>query len=172
MKQRLDRGEKFLFVDVREPWEHETSQIEGAKLIPLREIPANLGALEAAERRCSVLPSRDAQPRCGGVAAVAGRGRRTLDERRDRALGDGDRSERPTLLSAGRRRSAARRMTMRQKRAKKKSAKTPANAPRGRRPQAWSSSFISRRARPAERHASILRIAAWNCISGISTRSD
>jgi rhodanese-related sulfurtransferase len=43
------RGEKFLFVDVREKWEHDVSHIEGAMLIPLREIPANLAAFEEAE---------------------------------------------------------------------------------------------------------------------------
>ncbi|MGB9404916.1 MAG: rhodanese-like domain-containing protein [Candidatus Acidiferrales bacterium] len=48
VKQRLEKSEKFLFVDVREPWEHETSRIEGTELIPLREVPANLGALESA----------------------------------------------------------------------------------------------------------------------------
>jgi rhodanese-related sulfurtransferase len=49
VKQRLDRGEKFLFVDVREPWEYETTRTEGSKLIPMREIPANLAELESAE---------------------------------------------------------------------------------------------------------------------------
>ena len=49
VKQRRDRGEKFLFVDVREPWEYDTIRIEGSKLIPMREIPANLAALESAE---------------------------------------------------------------------------------------------------------------------------
>jgi rhodanese-related sulfurtransferase len=49
VKQRLDRGEKLFFVDVREPWEYETTRIEGSKLIPMREIPANLAALESAE---------------------------------------------------------------------------------------------------------------------------
>jgi rhodanese-related sulfurtransferase len=48
VKQRLDRGEKFLFVDVREPWEHQTAKIEGAKLIPLGQIPGNLAELEKA----------------------------------------------------------------------------------------------------------------------------
>jgi rhodanese-related sulfurtransferase len=45
---RLERGDKFLFVDVREKWEYETSRIEGAVLIPLREIPANLQRLAGA----------------------------------------------------------------------------------------------------------------------------
>jgi rhodanese-related sulfurtransferase len=42
---RLERGDKFLFVDVREKWEYETARIEGSVLIPLREIPANLPKL-------------------------------------------------------------------------------------------------------------------------------
>jgi rhodanese-related sulfurtransferase len=49
VKDMLGRGEKLLFVDVREPWEYQTSHIEGSVLIPLREIPTNLPRLEAAE---------------------------------------------------------------------------------------------------------------------------
>ena len=45
-KQRLDRGEGVLLVDVREPWEFELCRIEGAKLIPMGTIPANLQALD------------------------------------------------------------------------------------------------------------------------------
>ena len=48
VKARLARGDKFLFVDVREKWEYETSRIEGAVLIPLREIPEKLAALAKA----------------------------------------------------------------------------------------------------------------------------
>jgi adenylyltransferase/sulfurtransferase len=48
VKDMLGRGEKILFVDVRERWEYETSHIEGSVLIPLREIPTNLPRLEAA----------------------------------------------------------------------------------------------------------------------------
>ncbi len=49
VKQRLDRGDKVLLVDVREPWEHQICQIEGARLIPLGTIPANLALFEEAE---------------------------------------------------------------------------------------------------------------------------
>jgi rhodanese-related sulfurtransferase len=48
VSEKLGRGEKFLFVDVREQWEYETSRIEGAVLIPLREIPAKLQRLAVA----------------------------------------------------------------------------------------------------------------------------
>jgi rhodanese-related sulfurtransferase len=49
IKQRLDRGEKMLLVDVREPWEFEICRIDGAKLIPMGSIPANLQALDIDE---------------------------------------------------------------------------------------------------------------------------
>ena len=45
-KQRLERGDKILLIDVREPWEFETCRIEGAKLVPMGTIPANLQALD------------------------------------------------------------------------------------------------------------------------------
>jgi rhodanese-related sulfurtransferase len=48
-KLRLDRGEKVLLVDVREPWEFEICRIEGAKPIPMGSIPANLQALDTGD---------------------------------------------------------------------------------------------------------------------------
>jgi rhodanese-related sulfurtransferase len=47
VKDKLARGEKIVFVDVREKWEYDTTHIEGSVLIPLRELPANLARLEA-----------------------------------------------------------------------------------------------------------------------------
>lgn len=44
----LARGDAFLLVDVREPWEHDVARIEGAVLIPLRQIPASLNRLSPA----------------------------------------------------------------------------------------------------------------------------
>ncbi|MGA7399767.1 MAG: rhodanese-like domain-containing protein [Candidatus Sulfotelmatobacter sp.] len=37
---KLDQGDKFTLLDVREPWEFETASIDGAKLIPVGDIPA------------------------------------------------------------------------------------------------------------------------------------
>jgi rhodanese-related sulfurtransferase len=48
-KLRLDRGEKLLLVDVREPREFEICRIEGAKLIPMGSIPANLQSLDTGD---------------------------------------------------------------------------------------------------------------------------
>jgi rhodanese-related sulfurtransferase len=49
VKQRLDRGEKMLLVDVREPHEFAICHIEGAVLIPMGTIPANLQKLDTDE---------------------------------------------------------------------------------------------------------------------------
>jgi rhodanese-related sulfurtransferase len=49
VKDKLARGEKLFFVDVRERWEYEISHIEGSVLIPLREIPGNLTRLQGSE---------------------------------------------------------------------------------------------------------------------------
>ena len=46
-KALLERGRGVLLVDVREPWEFELCRIEGAKLIPMGSIPANLQALDS-----------------------------------------------------------------------------------------------------------------------------
>ena len=44
VKQRLDRGDKLLLVDVREPWEHDLCRLPGAKLVPLGAVASSLGA--------------------------------------------------------------------------------------------------------------------------------
>jgi len=49
VKARLDRGEKLLLVDVREPHEHALCRIDGALLIPMGTIPANLQKLDTGE---------------------------------------------------------------------------------------------------------------------------
>src|SRR2546429_4360620 len=38
LKRRMDAREKFELIDVRETFEHEIARIDGAKLIPLREV--------------------------------------------------------------------------------------------------------------------------------------
>jgi len=40
VKTKLDQGESFLLLDVREPWECERSCIEGAKLMPMGDVPS------------------------------------------------------------------------------------------------------------------------------------
>lgn len=45
LKQRLDRGDKLVVVDVREPWEVAVCALPGARHIPMREIPARAAEL-------------------------------------------------------------------------------------------------------------------------------
>ena len=40
VKGKLDEGESFTLLDVREPWEFETAKIPGAKLMPMGEVPS------------------------------------------------------------------------------------------------------------------------------------
>jgi rhodanese-related sulfurtransferase len=47
VKLRLDKGEKLMFIDVREPWEFDICKIAGAKLIPMSTVPANLQSLDS-----------------------------------------------------------------------------------------------------------------------------
>ncbi len=42
LKEKLDRGDKFVLIDVREPHEYKIASIPGAKLIPLGEFPQHV----------------------------------------------------------------------------------------------------------------------------------
>ena len=44
VKSRLQKGEDFLFWDVREEWEHEEKNI-GAECMPLNDIPVKIQEL-------------------------------------------------------------------------------------------------------------------------------
>lgn len=45
LRQKLESGEKFVFIDVREPWEHEEFNI-GARLIPLNTLVNSMYELD------------------------------------------------------------------------------------------------------------------------------
>ncbi len=45
LKEKIDKSEDFVLIDVREPFEHEDFNV-GGKLIPLGSIPAALASLE------------------------------------------------------------------------------------------------------------------------------
>ncbi len=40
VKSKLQRGDAFTLLDVREPWEFEAARIEAAKLMPMGDVPA------------------------------------------------------------------------------------------------------------------------------------
>ncbi|MBI3860198.1 MAG: ThiF family adenylyltransferase [Thaumarchaeota archaeon] len=46
LKASIDRGEKLVLVDVREPFEYEICRLKGSTLIPLGELPSRLGELD------------------------------------------------------------------------------------------------------------------------------
>jgi rhodanese-related sulfurtransferase len=46
VQRKIDAGEKLYLIDVREPNEFAITRIEGADLIPMRQIPAELQTLE------------------------------------------------------------------------------------------------------------------------------
>ena len=47
VKDKLDVGEPFLFLDCRQPDEYATAHIEGTRLIPMKELPQRVGELDA-----------------------------------------------------------------------------------------------------------------------------
>jgi adenylyltransferase/sulfurtransferase len=46
VKRKLDRGDDFLLIDVREPHEHKIASIPGAKLIPLGEFSKHVAEFD------------------------------------------------------------------------------------------------------------------------------
>lgn len=46
VKEKLDRGDEFVLIDVREPHEYQICNIPGAKLIPLGQLPKRLDELD------------------------------------------------------------------------------------------------------------------------------
>jgi adenylyltransferase/sulfurtransferase len=46
LKQKIDRGDKFLLLDVREPHEYQIARIPGSTLIPLGDLPKRLNELD------------------------------------------------------------------------------------------------------------------------------
>ncbi len=49
LKTKIDRREKFVLIDVREPNEFEINKIPGAKLIPLGSLPERVSELDSAD---------------------------------------------------------------------------------------------------------------------------
>ena len=49
LKGRLDRGDRFRFIDVREPYEWDICRLGTATLIPMAQLPARMSELDSAE---------------------------------------------------------------------------------------------------------------------------
>ena len=46
LKTRLDKGDKLILMDVREPWEFALAKLDGSVLIPLATLPQSLDKLD------------------------------------------------------------------------------------------------------------------------------
>lgn len=46
LKTRLDKGDKLVLIDVREPWEFALAKLDGSVLIPLATLPQSLDKLD------------------------------------------------------------------------------------------------------------------------------
>ncbi len=46
LKDRMDRGEEIVIIDVREDWEHARVHIPDTKHIPLNRLPNEIGVLD------------------------------------------------------------------------------------------------------------------------------
>ena len=55
VKRRVDAGAAVHLIDCREPHEFQIARIEGAELIPMRGIPAELGALESRSQQGTLI---------------------------------------------------------------------------------------------------------------------
>jgi len=47
LKEKMDRGEKFVLLDVREDWEYNLAKLPGSVLIPLGTLPQSLQQLDS-----------------------------------------------------------------------------------------------------------------------------
>jgi adenylyltransferase/sulfurtransferase len=49
LKAKQDRGDRFVLVDVREPFEYDICRIPGSTLIPLGQLPSRMSELDTAD---------------------------------------------------------------------------------------------------------------------------
>lgn len=49
LRAKMDRGDAFVLVDVREPYEHDICRIASARLIPLGQLPSRMSELDSAD---------------------------------------------------------------------------------------------------------------------------
>ena len=73
LRQKLQAGEKFVFIDVREPWEYEEFNL-GAQLIPLGSLPNRSWELEDHKNDEVVVHCRSGARSGMAQAMLAGQG--------------------------------------------------------------------------------------------------
>jgi adenylyltransferase/sulfurtransferase len=72
LKEKLDRGDNFVLIDVREPHEYKICSIPGSKLIPLGEFPRHVAELDPAADIVIHCKSGGRSARACGVLRQAG----------------------------------------------------------------------------------------------------
>ncbi len=76
LKEKLDAGERLRIIDVREPHEWEIAHIEGAELMPLGSLAAQMNQLDSAEE--IVLPCKSGARSAKALDLLRGAGFRKL----------------------------------------------------------------------------------------------
>ncbi|MBS0660247.1 MAG: molybdenum cofactor biosynthesis protein MoeB, partial [Verrucomicrobia bacterium] len=72
LKRLLDAGEKFVLLDVREPYEWDIARIPGARLLPLGELPSRLSELDSADEFILQCKSGKRSAKALGILREAG----------------------------------------------------------------------------------------------------
>ena len=98
LKQKLDQGDKFVLLDVREPFEWDICRIDHARLIPLGQLPSRMSELDSADEivihcKSGVRSAKAVRPAPGGGIRQASQCRR-----RNRRLGRGSGSRSAEVL--------------------------------------------------------------------------
>ena len=77
LKEKLDRGDSFIFLDVREPWEQVEFNL-GAYLIPLGDLPGRISELEGAKQDEIIIHCRSGARSGMGQAMLQAQGFRNV----------------------------------------------------------------------------------------------
>jgi sulfur-carrier protein adenylyltransferase/sulfurtransferase len=75
LKAKMDAGESFCLLDVREPWEVALAAIPGSLAIPMHEIPARLKELDAASEIIVMCKAGGRSQRAADFLAAQGYGK-------------------------------------------------------------------------------------------------
>ena len=75
LKAKMDAGESFCLLDVREPWEIALASIPGSLAIPLHDIPARLKELDATSEIIVMCKGGGRSQRAADFLAAQGYGR-------------------------------------------------------------------------------------------------
>ena len=75
LKAKMDAGESFCLLDVREPWEVALAAIPGSLAIPMHEIPSRLKELDAASEIIVMCKAGGRSQRAAEFLAAQGYGK-------------------------------------------------------------------------------------------------